>query len=394
MRILQLTAFYLPSLGGIQYYVRNLSRALAHHGHDIDILTVNTERVQAREERPEGTVYRCALDFNYHRGLISRELVRQLFRRGDYDVLHVHIPFPLGLEVAALATRRNGIPLVVTHHGTGTKDDRLYTVIAGLYDQVYRRLSLRMAATTIFLTESYRDEIGLATSLRARTRIVRTGADVETFSPAVDGAPIRERFGFRASDVVGLWVGSLSEHNRYKGVNYLIDALAHEAARSTKLLVVGGGPLQDELRAQVAALSLDDRVRFAGAIQNDELPGYYAASDVFTLPSIQGPENSPVVVFEAMASGKPVVASDIAGVREIVEDQRTGFLVPPRNSGALAAALGRLAASSELRASLGQCARAKAIEHSWQRCALQMEQLYLSAAGNVVPRQRRTAHSS
>jgi len=104
----------------MQYYVRNLSQALTDRGHEVAILTVNTDQAPAREERPEGTVYRCALDFNYHRGLISRELIGRLFAQRGYDALHVHIPFPLGLEIAVLAARRRGTPVVVTHHGTGT----------------------------------------------------------------------------------------------------------------------------------------------------------------------------------------------------------------------------------------------------------------------------------
>lgn len=356
--------------------MRNLSRTLTERGHTVDILTVNTESVEAQEARPEGTVYRCGLDFSYHRGLISRELIAELFRRRSYDIIHVHIPFPLGLEIAALAARRNHIPLVVTHHGTGGKDDRLYTLIAGMYDRVYRRASLRLANRIVFLTESYRREVALAPKVRERTRIVRTGADTDAFSPAIDGAPVRSRYGFRHDDVVALWVGSLNEHNRYKGLNFLLDAIAIDAETQLKLLIVGEGPLKDELCAQAVQLGIDERIRFAGAIDNSNLPGYYAAADLFTLPSVQGPENSPVVVFEAMASGKPVVASNIAGVCEIVEHECTGLLVAPRDTTTLAAALGRLVKECELREQLGHTARAKALEHSWRRAALQVEQIY------------------
>jgi glycosyltransferase involved in cell wall biosynthesis len=381
MRILQLTAFYLPSQGGIQYYVRNLCRELSRQGHALDIVTINTERTVQREEHPEGNVYRCALDYSYHRGLISRELIRTLFRRRDYDILHVHIPFPLGLEVAVLAGWRNGIPVVVTHHGSGKKSDRLYTLIASAYDMVYRHASLRGVARTIFLTESYRDEVVLPSSIRATTRIVRTGADIESFRPDIDGAAIRRQHGLSTDDTVGLWVGSLNEHNRYKGVNYLLDALGCDPAARMKLLVVGVGSLQQELIAQAARLGIGDRVRFTGPVENSALPGYYAASDFFVLPSIQGPENSPVVVFEAMASGKPVIATDIAGVREIVEERATGLLVPPRDVPALAAALGTLIVNSGLRGELGRKSREKAEHHSWERCALQTAAIYHEAKG-------------
>jgi glycosyltransferase involved in cell wall biosynthesis len=379
MRILQLTAFYLPSLGGIQYYVRNLSQALTDQGHAVDVLTVNTEHVEASEQRPEGTIYRCALDASYHRGLVSRELIGRLLCHRGYDVMHVHIPFPLGLEMATLAARLKDTPLVVTHHGTGKKDDRLYTTIAGTYDMLYRNVTLRGAKSVVFLTESYRGEVKLPSSVGHRTQIVRTGADIHAFNPHVDGSAVRTEHGLGEKDVVALWVGSLNEHNRYKGVNYLIDALTLPPAQYVKLLVVGGGPLQNELKARSLQLGLEGRVRFAGAVENSLLPGYYAASDFFVLPSISGPENSPVVVFEAMASGKPIIASDIAGVREIVDHEQTGLLALPRNVQALADALGKLARDTELRSRLGEQARARSTEHSWQSCALQMERIYHSA---------------
>lgn len=384
MRIAHIVAFYLPSQGGMQYYVRNLTRALAARGHCNTIMTVNTEGVATRQEAPEGIIHRYNLDMSYHRGLVSTELVARLLNMGGYDALHVHIPFPLGLEAAVLGAQLRRIPVVVTHHGTGTKDDRLYSLIAGAYDRVYRQGSLRLADRIVFLTESYRDQVPLSRSLRMRSSVVRTGVDIARFHPDIDGSGYRHRYGLAPSDTVGVWVGSLSEHNRYKGVNYLIAALTQMEKAHVKLLIVGDGPLQDELRRQAATLGVAARVYFAGAVANEDLPGHLAAADFFVLPSIRGPENAPLVVFEAMATGKAVIASDLAGVREIIEDGRTGLLVPPHDADALCAAIERLTRDLRLRVQLGQGGRLKAETHSWDACAAEMERIY-SSTGNVAP---------
>lgn len=360
----------------MQYYVRNLAHALTVRGHGNTIVTVDTEGAANREVAEEGTIYRCALNMSYHRGLISSELVVRLLNAGGYDALHVHIPFPLGLETAVLGGHLHRVPIVVTHHGMGYKDDRLYNLIAGAYDRMYRLGSLHFADRIVFLTESYRGEIPLLPSLRKRSVVVHTGVDTVRFHPGVDRT-YRHRYGFSPSDIVGIWVGSLSEHNRYKGVDYLIQALAHVDS-AIKLLIVGDGPLLAELRCQAIQLGVSNRVRFTGSVPNEDLPRHLAASDFFALPSIRGPENAPLVVLEAMAAGKAIISSDLPGVREIVEDNRTGLLVAPRNASALAEAMRRLAVSQDLRTHLGQNGRLKAEAHSWDICAARMEAVYES----------------
>jgi glycosyltransferase involved in cell wall biosynthesis len=336
-------------------------------------------------------IRRCDLKFSYHKGLVSPELIRRLFERQSYDLIHVHIPFPLGLEAAVIAAQYHGIPVVVTHHGTGPKDDRLYTVVASAYDRLQRGFSLARTAQIVFLTDSYRDEMALSPRLASRVRIVRTGADIDMFSPNVDGTAVRKQYGLGQAECVGLWVGSLNEHNRYKGLDYLLEALATTDARDIRFLIVGGGELLSELQAKATRLGLGQRVKFTGPVSNENLPEYYAAANFFTLPSIKGPENSPVVVFEAMASGKPVIASDLPGVREIVRAGQTGLLVPPRDIGSLANALRFIRENVDLCASFGQQGRELAAIHSWSNCAAEMETVYsraLSATERAFSRKR------
>jgi glycosyltransferase involved in cell wall biosynthesis len=295
-----------------------------------------------------------------------------------YDVYHLHIPFPLGLEIALVASKKNQKPLVATHHGQWTRGAPLYTLIASSYNLFSRAISLRGVDCPIFLTSSYADSLWLPRAVRRRVQIVPTGADIHSFSPDLDGSQIRRRYQLDDGAALALFVGSLNASNRYKGVDYLIRALPEiqKTVRNVRLMVVGGGPLLKELQDLTRQMGLDDTVVFTGPIANSLLPDYYAAADVFVLPSIRGPENSPVVVFEAMSSARPVVASRLPGVREIVRHEETGLLAPPGDIEALAAALVRVFTDHDFRASAGRKARARAEGYSWDHCAAKIETIF------------------
>jgi glycosyltransferase involved in cell wall biosynthesis len=385
IKILQITAYYPPSIGGIQYYVQSLSHYLSSKGHQVDILTINTDQSKAYERTAEGmNLRRCKLDLSLYRALMSREFNQALMSATNYDVYHIHIPFHVGLEVAAAASKQNNIPLVATHHGQGLIGSPLYTLMAGTYSWFSRILSLQGVDRTIFLTQSYAQSLWLPKRIRKRMRIVRTGADIERFSPHHEGEQIRQRYQIDQNAPLILFVGSLHKANRYKGVDYLIRAMCFvtQVVKDTKLMIVGGGELQAELQTLTQQMNLADQIIFTGAVDNAHLPHYYAAADLFVLPSIRGPENSPIVVFEAMASAMAVVASDLPGLRDIIQHEENGLLVPPKNIERLAIAIMIVLVNKEFRQQLGHKARQMTENHSWEQCAHEMEMVY----GEVIKR--------
>jgi glycosyltransferase involved in cell wall biosynthesis len=163
-----------------------------------------------------------------------------------------------------------------------------------------------------------------------------------------------------------------------KGVDALIEALGLLAQRpggAPLLAAVGIGEMRPALEARVRELGLGDRVRFAGKVAHDEVAWWIAAGDVFVLPSLS--EGLPTVVCEAMACARPVVATAVDGTPEIVEEGETGFLVPPRDPAALAAALGRVLDDPALAARLGARALERALaDYTWAANAERMTALY------------------
>jgi glycosyltransferase involved in cell wall biosynthesis len=169
-----------------------------------------------------------------------------------------------------------------------------------------------------------------------------------------------------------------------KGLDILLAALAAlvEGGTDAHLTIVGSGPYEASLRRAAERAGVAERVSFAGARGQDDMAGYYERSDVFCLPSFA--EGIPIVLMEAMATGRPVVATRITGIPELVEDGVSGLLVAPGNVEELAAALGELAASPERRENMGRAGRLK-VEQAFDgaRSAVQVAEVFdrMAAAG-------------
>jgi glycosyltransferase involved in cell wall biosynthesis len=377
MRILQVTTYYPPSVGGIQYYVQHLAHALSGLGHQVDVLTVDTTGLGMGFASEKGiAVQRLPEQRRIFRAVFAPALLRQFWQLDDYDVVHIHVPCPINFEVLSLIARIKGYRLVATHHGQSTQGSWFFRILLGAYILLNRAVSMRLARQMVFLTQSYADSIWLPAALRRRLTVVPTGANIERFRMPADASMAKQRLGYKPEQLLVLLVGYLGYGNDYKGVDILLEAFraVQEAEPSAHLLIVGDGDLLPEYRHLAAALGVP--ADFAGSIPHDALPEYYQAADLYVLASTRGPENSPMVLFEAMASGLPVVATLLPGVRDIVIPEETGVLVRPGDADALAAGLCRMLGDPEFRARAGENARRRAESYTWTHCAERMLQVY------------------
>jgi glycosyltransferase involved in cell wall biosynthesis len=212
----------------------------------------------------------------------------------------------------------------------------------------------------------------IAASRAARIQVIHCGVDLREYEAAPGPAD-------RTGPLRVLTVARLEER---KGVETLLRAAARLRDREldVELTVVGDGPDRERLDRIAAELRLDNAVMMTGAVAEEEVTGYYARADVFCLPS--SAEGVPIVLMEAMASRLPVVATAIAGVRELVADGESGLVVPPGDDEALAEALRRLAEDPALAARLGLNGReAVAREFSLEGSAARLEALFTDVAG-------------
>ena len=215
---------------------------------------------------------------------------------------------------------------------------------------------------------------------KARVRIVPNGVDIEKFKPTANAEAARRQFGLGKEPVV-LFVGSLIPR---KGLPFLVEAakkVVKEHA-DAKFVVVGDGPQKNQIVSSLEKANLLGNFKFLANVKDDALPALYNCADVFALPSIQ--EGQGIVLLEAEASGKPVVAFDIGGVNEAVRNVETGLLVKRGDTVALADALLRLLGDCTLRERMGGDGRRFVSENfTWDLCAQRMLLVYREAQGMI-----------
>jgi glycosyltransferase involved in cell wall biosynthesis len=170
---------------------------------------------------------------------------------------------------------------------------------------------------------------------------------------------------------------------RQKGVRYALDALARSKS-ATVLRIVGDGPERAQLESMAASLGLHGRVEFTGWVARSQLSTHYQWADALVLPTFE--EGMANVVLEALAAGLPVITTDIYANRGLIDSGITGFLVPPADVGAIAAAFDRLAEDPALVRKLGGNSRARAFDWSWEGVSERYLHALLTAARPTAPR--------
>jgi glycosyltransferase involved in cell wall biosynthesis len=370
MRVVQVCPYFHPHVGGVESHVKDISLELRRRGHEVTVVTSLHARLP-REEEVEGlTVLRSKVLLTLFRSPITPGLREELGTL-PADLYHTHSPPPLTSYFAAKASERTGVPLVITYHCDLEIPGPLGPLITGLYRRTLEAYTMSQAAGLIATTQTY-----AATSRsvwRLDPTVIPNAVDVERFHPKVRGDAARQRHGIGPEEPLILFVGRLVRH---KGIEYLLQALHHVDAR---LLIVGTGDYAPELRILTSAMGLEDRVVFAGWVDSRELPSYYAACDLFVLPSVSRLEAFGIAALEAMASGKPVVVSDVPGVREVITDGEEGLLAEPMDPLDLASKMRELLADSRRRRQMGQKGRRKVVKtFTVERVVDRLEEFYES----------------
>jgi glycosyltransferase involved in cell wall biosynthesis len=237
-------------------------------------------------------------------------------------------------------------------------------------------------ATLIVTVSKYSSEktVQLYDADKAKIRIVPNGVDLQRFKPSESCEKVKRQIGIDSKLCV-LFVGRLIPR---KGLPFLIKAAKHitKEFKETIFVIVGDGPLKNNLRAYLQEINLSDNFIFLGDVSENILPALYNCADVFALPSIQ--EGQGIALLEAQATAKPVVAFDVGGVSEAMVDKETGLLVKP-DSRKLADAILKLLSSWSLREKMGVKGREFVSNNfSWDICAQKMLQVYREALSAVT----------
>ena len=370
--------------GGMNVYMRELSRQLCRRAHTMDIFTRRTDAGSPQVIEIDKRTRVIQIDAGPYDA--PKDSLRQhlpQFRAGvlrfqeehdrAYDLVHSH--YWLSGWVGQALKCRWEVPHVLMFHTLAEAKNRAHPSES---EPDYRVTGERMAAQgadrVICASEGERrlliDVYGVS-PLRAVQ--VPCGVDTEQFRP-MPRARARKTLGLPKEERLVLYAGRIEP---LKGIDILLRAAAETEGRF-RLLVVGGDAKDDrrkeELRALAAELGIAERVTFRDAVSHDELPLYYNAADVCVVPSYY--ESFGLVALEAMACGLPVIASRVGGLAETVRDGQTGYLIPWRCPEPFAERLQLLLDNEPLRRSLGRAARANVERFRWSEVAAQVEDVY------------------
>ncbi len=345
--------FYDEIPGGMQRHVEQLFHALKD---DVDYVHLVPSRdwSEAHSSLHGFPVIRKK-SINLDGSLaISPGLPIEAFRLNSkihFDLVHLHFPDPMS-HLASLVLPRS-IPRVITWHADIVRHKKLLQ----LYWPLLRR-SIDTASAVIAPTPNHIDSSPELTRLAGSPslHVVPFGFDLDRFtSESKDTSSIRARHGAKRI------IFALGRHVYYKGFDVLIRAMVH-VDPSAELIIGGVGPLTETWKSLAKELGVDKRIHFAGMIDEEQLPAYYQASDIFCLPAINNAEAFGIVQVEAMACGLPIVSTKLSsGVSYVNQHEESGLLVEVENIAELASALNRLVHDDALREKLGNQARARAI---------------------------------
>lgn len=356
MKIIQVAPYFHPHIGGVESHVLEISLEFLRRGHDVSIYTAKYDPELPKSENLDGIkVTRIKTLLNiFSTPLIPK--LRQELLNCTCDVVHTHIPPPFVEFFSARACNKIKAPLVLTYHCDLELPNFLNKMVSGFYRRTFGHYSLLNTDKIVVTSNTY-----AATSRSVwhfDPVVIPNAIDTKKFNPKVDPTKIIKRHGLENKKVV-LYVGRIKFH---KGIEYFSGA-AKFTDKDTKFLIVGTGDYEEVIRNYIEDLGLGDKVILVGKVPNEELPNYYAACDVFVLPSLTRLEAFGIVGLEAMATGKPVIVSDIPGVREVITDGKEGFISPPMEIKIMANKINKLLANPKLREQMGRNGRKKVVNN-------------------------------
>lgn len=372
MKIALVSPYDFAYPGGVTNHISALYRHLTQMGHDVRVIAPASKVVPDFGDRfiplgkprpipASGTITRITISLR----LAAR--IKAVLEQEKFDVIHLHEPFMPMLCTAIL--RFSQTTNIGTFHAwdgkPGYKFGRPISTI--MLNRRVRKLHGRIAVSKPAMEFAHK-------YIQGHYDIIPNGIDLEHFSPDV---PAIEEL--RDGKLNILFVGRLEYR---KGLKYLINAFKQIKGElpNTRLIIIGPGTsLRRKYERQVKHIKLEDVV-FVGYVAYDELPRYYKSADIFCSPATGG-ESFGIVLLEAMAMGKPVIATNIEGYANIVDHGTDGLLVPPKDEPSLTQAIISLLSDESLRQRLGNNGILKAQNYSWKEISQKVLQYYLSVLG-------------
>jgi len=374
MKIALVSPYDFASPGGVVSHISCLEKQFTRLGHDVKIIapaskaiyTLGDRFIRIGTPRPipvSGSIARITLS------LWLDHKIEEVFDREKFDICHLHEPLMPMLCTSVLRIKK--APMVGTFHASGGKPwYTMFTPLGKLYlNRWFSKLNGRIVVSQV--AHDYVNNF-----FPAEYQTIPNGVDTKHFNPKV-----KPMEGYDDGKVNILFVGRLEKR---KGFNYLLEAyrLVKSKMPNCRLIQVGPGVrLLKGYKKYIAQYGIPD-VTFTGYANYDDLARYYATADIVCFPNT-GRESQGIVLLEAMATGKPIVASAIGGFLSVLTDGVEGFAVPPRDPEKLAEGILKLIKDKKLRQQMGQRGIEKARQYDWSIIAARIIDIYKNVLKNT-----------
>lgn len=379
MKIAIITSTFPPYPGGIGNVAASNAKELAKLGHEVTVFTPLYKPV--KEEVTEVTIKRVPPLFKYGNAAFVPALSWML---KGFDIIHIHYPFFGGAETVWLYKRKfkkRGAKIILHYH-MDVVGEGIFKLIFKFHKIFILPKIVKMSDKVIFTSMDYGQHSDLAKRLKKKPEKfveVSNGVDSKSFQPKDKDQTLLTKHEIKTNEKIVLFVGGLDKAHYFKGVPYLIEAMSRlrQSSYEWKLIIVGEGELKKDYINLVNQFKMHFKTIFTGYVPNDDLPKYYNLADVVVLPSIDKSEAFGLTLVEAMSCGKPVIATDLAGVRSVVTDGMDGFLVKPKDINDLSAKINYFLTNPDSIFEFGRAGRRKVkAKYDWGIIGDKLNELY------------------
>ncbi len=363
MKVLIISKYFHPFKGGVETVVFEHAKRLVKKGFAVTVIAHDHKKSRkTKEEVIEGIkVIRIPTLFNFGNAPISPSVFFQVLKE-DYDILHLHSPNSFSNPLAFLANLLKRKPVVITYHSDIIPHSLIMKVFKPIYEKTFKKMIFKKAKTIMPTSPQYVKISDTLKEYEEKIVVIPNGIDLRKFKP-----------GKQREKTTILFVGRLIY---YKGLYVLLEAMKRVIREipEAQLIIAGEGELKEELKKKTSKLELRKHVHFIGRVREEEKKKLMSKCTVFVLPSVHKSEAFGVVLLEAMASGAPVITTDVSGT--VFAAGKAGIIVPKKNSEALAKAIIKVLKNKKLREEMSKKSIQHVKEFEWDKIVDEVINVY------------------
>lgn len=361
MKLLVVAPYFYPKIGGMENYAFTISKGLKQkYGWKIVVITSNHSEKKYKEEIIQGIkIYRLPTLFKISNTPVNPFwifTIKKIIAKEKPDIINAHSPVPFIADVSKFVSGK--IPFVLTYHaGKMLKSKWLADIGISTYEASALKYLFQKSDKIICYTKEFIDST--LQPFKDKVIFIPPGVDTKIFTPTRN---------YNKNKV--LFVARIERSSEWKGLYYLLDAMKIVIERNNEAIleIVGTGDAVEDYKLYVNSINIHENVTFLGPLKGRYLAEVYKNTSVLVLPSTSTAESFGIVLVEAMASGIPVIGSNIGGIPNVIDDDINGLLVEPRDSKDLAEAILQILNDKKNAIKLGQSGLKKVEDnYTWEK---------------------------